>query len=451
MNGQKGWLQREPYVPAVAIFVLTLASRVPFLPADPGVDPDAWRVVQTARELLTAGEYMPSRLPGYPVQEFASALALPFGIRAVNALTAVMSAVAAGFFCLTLRNLGARNWVLAGAALAFVPVVYVNSTTAMDYVWALGFAMVALFFCTARRPLVAGVFLGLAIGCRITSAALFVPLALVLWSRLADQPLRHVATRAARLGASAAIIATICFAPVLLVHGAGFLIFYESGYPDLADVWQLGTVEVWGRIGLLAVTGVTFHVAFQMLGPARFRYNRSDLLVLSSCLVAIIGYAMLYLRLPHESGYLIPIVPFVILLATKTLGWRLAPAFALLLIASPFVSFGTTGLYEGPVITDSWARERARDFAARARERLGSLEPGALVVVGSHQPSIIGIEPAGRVGADVSVVYFAEAEDLRRQVQDGRPIYYTHGMDAFEAKVMGIRLQDYGARELVID
>lgn len=233
-------------------------------------------------------------------------------------------------------------------------------------------------------------------------------------------------------------------------EGLGFLTFYENGYPALAEVWRLATVDVWGRLGLVAVAGLALHMAWRATGGGGFRYGRGDLLVLAACMSAMAVYVALYLRLPHEAGYLIPIVPFVILLATLTLPRRLALGFALVLIASPFASFGASGIYEGPVITDSAVRQRAVDFARRARAALDRLEPGALVVAGSHQPSILGLadEPIRR---DVSVVYFADSGELARRAEDARPIYYLRGMDQYEEAVMGIRLDDYGARELAIE
>src|SRR5256885_10971067 len=53
------------------------ASRLPFLAAGYGTDTDAWKLAFAAREIGTTGHYAPSRLPGYPVQEYASALASP--------------------------------------------------------------------------------------------------------------------------------------------------------------------------------------------------------------------------------------------------------------------------------------------------------------------------------------------------------------------------------------
>jgi hypothetical protein len=57
-----------------ALAILFVVSRAPFLGIGYGTDPDAWRVALTGYWLWEHHEYFPSRLPGYPPPELASAL-----------------------------------------------------------------------------------------------------------------------------------------------------------------------------------------------------------------------------------------------------------------------------------------------------------------------------------------------------------------------------------------
>ena len=196
----------------VAVAVVVLASRLPFLDAGFGTDPDAWRMALASRHLASAGEYEASRLPGYPVPEIVGALACGEAM-ALNGLVAVLSALGAAFFALTLRKLGSRDGVAAALALAMVPVVYINSTCAMDYVWALAFALASLYFVVAACPLAAGVLLGLAIGCRMTSGALLVPLCILL---VRGGGTRRVAVDILKLIGASLLVGAVAFVPVAL-------------------------------------------------------------------------------------------------------------------------------------------------------------------------------------------------------------------------------------------
>lgn len=83
-----------------------------------------------------------------------------------------------------LRELGARSFLALGAGFAFTPIVAVNSVCTMDYLVALAFLLGSALAIVRRRALAAGLLLGLAIGARLSVAAMLLPLALWLWGEL---------------------------------------------------------------------------------------------------------------------------------------------------------------------------------------------------------------------------------------------------------------------------
>ena len=170
----------------LGIPVLVFVTRLPFLSAGYGMDPDAWRVATIAHYLAHSGVYVASRLPGYPVQEFVSSLLSRGGPLALNPATAFCSALAVFFFILILRTLGCRDALLAGFALACLPVVYISSTISMDYIWALAFLLGATYMTLGRRPWLAGIFLGA--GDRVSHHLHAVPLAAIPGHRLPGGP-----------------------------------------------------------------------------------------------------------------------------------------------------------------------------------------------------------------------------------------------------------------------
>ena len=161
------------------VAAISFLLRIPFLFPGFGLDSDAWRVARTARLLVERGTYEASRLPGYPLQEFATALAWAVNPSSPNILTALFSSIAAGLLTLVARRLNLPHSIWIGLAFAAVPVVYIHSVDCMDYMWATSFLLCAWLCAVSNRPFCAGVTLALASGCRLPSLVMLLPLALI--------------------------------------------------------------------------------------------------------------------------------------------------------------------------------------------------------------------------------------------------------------------------------
>jgi len=133
------WLTRRWSTTAsyVALFVVVVSTRVPFLRGTGlGADPDAWRLYLTGRVASASGDYAPSRTPGYPAVEL---VAVAFGHVpwwVYTAATAVVGGVGAVLVAFLARELRVTWWWLVGFGTAFSGVIFVASTTFMDYLWA---------------------------------------------------------------------------------------------------------------------------------------------------------------------------------------------------------------------------------------------------------------------------------------------------------------------------
>ncbi len=135
----------------VLLAVVVFLSRVPFLRNGLGTDPDAWRVANTARSIALSGMYSYSRPPGYPFQEIFYSLMWNASPILFNAVSAIFSVVAFVFFALILSRINCRRPIFGAMALVFIPVVFINSTTSMDYVWALAFILGTLLLCAGSQ------------------------------------------------------------------------------------------------------------------------------------------------------------------------------------------------------------------------------------------------------------------------------------------------------------
>ena len=336
--------ERPPDSPRQAVWfclvlALCLASRLPFLDAGYGNDPDAWELIRAARHLDLTDEYVASRLPGYPLPEFASALLWRGGPIVVNLCTALFSVAAAAAFILSLKRLAVPHPFLAGLAFALTPVVYLNSTTAMDYVWALAFIMAAFHLALRDRPLAAGLSLGAAVACRLTSALMLLPLGLIV---ALDGERSSRLRRLTAFSLATMLVAGLAFRPVVSKYGFGFLSFHQTpAYPDLVTVLSRATLHVWGLVGLLAIAaGVLATVVGRWSRPAvpprPLAASRPPLL---AALAAVVLYAAAYLRLPLEAGYLLPAVPFVLLLLGRLLAHQMFRRVCIGMCLSPFIGY----------------------------------------------------------------------------------------------------------------
>ena len=101
-----------------------------------------------------------------------------FGSTGTNLVSAVFTTLASLFFALSLKILRFKSVFLAAFTFAFVPVIFIHSTTTIDYMIALGFIMAGMYYMLKEQLIVAGILIGLAIGSRITSGAILLPFAI---------------------------------------------------------------------------------------------------------------------------------------------------------------------------------------------------------------------------------------------------------------------------------
>ena len=420
------------------LFALVLLSRLPFLDAGYGLNIDAWRVARAAREIATTGEYSVSRFPGYPLQEITCALFWRGGPCALNALTAIFSAVAATAFAVIVRRLGCRDWFLAGLALAATPIFFVSSVCSKDYMWGLAFVLLSLLSALNYRPAVAGALLGLAIGCRPTSAAMALPIALVV----ADGP-PHGWRSIAKFAAAASIIALLAFMPAFFRYGIGFLTFYANHpRPTGSLILIRSTFEVWGGFGLIAL-GIAAGGAWL----ARKQPHSNNPRIVWSILLILAIYITAYLRLPDQAGYLLPIVPAALLLVCLFSPRPILQIAFFSLLFAPVAEPTPRGIRPGAILADH--QDRLQNLA-NIRDLLQLTESASgnnTFVVGASEPEIAVLTPRLRDGRN-RYVYLMTALEARAAIGDGRHLYYLPAMRKFNYEATGVDLAEYGALDL---
>jgi hypothetical protein len=414
-----------------------------------GRDPDAWRVVIAARELLATGDYGPSRRPGYPVQEFTTALLVNGGTWAVNGMACVMSCVAAAAFAVWLRRLGVKHHLLLALGFACVPVIYINSTSGMDYVWALAFVMCAVALATSGRPLLAGLCAGLAIGTRLTSGAMLLPLALLLAAQ--GPPWRQWLTALARLGLTAIAVGVVCYVPVFIDYGVDFFPGRPAGGgAGWIQALSRATLEVWGLLGCLALAGAAAAALLTRGRTAQGPTPRERRWVSAACATAILLYAIAYARLPLEAGYLVPLVPFTIALVALWVTPLGSAVFASVLCLSAYFGAWSSGFRPlGPIFEDHATREARAARIARLIKAAEALPADSIVFAGHELPEI-----AVTLGRDspqfkrfTSLIWTrAQYQRLKREHHS---IYFVdRSTERYQHRINAVNLNALGARLL---
>jgi hypothetical protein len=290
-------------IPFGVLAVAFFAVRLPYVGFGHGTDPDAWRVAMTAHYLLDTGDYFPSRLPGNPLHELTMTLFISGGWVATNVATALASLAGVWLFARIVKELGLPNGGLLVIAFAFTPLLVINSIATMDYMWTLTLVLGAYYCVITGRPLLAGVLLGLAVGFRLQSVILALPLAYLFWRQGQREALP------AFLLATGGT-AVLAFSPVLAVYGVDFFNYYDApvGYEDVLRL--LGKEA----LGVLGVLGVLAGAALSLTRLARLPRDAAADPHLGVWLITMGLYFVSFSRLPHEVAYLIPVFPFAFLL-----------------------------------------------------------------------------------------------------------------------------------------
>jgi hypothetical protein len=478
-----------------ALLALVVAlSRVPFLGGGYGTDTDGWKLARAAREIATTGHYAPSRLPGFPLQEYVCALVWRGGPTALNGLSALFGTAAAALLYRAFRRLGLRDAWLAALAFAFVPAVYVGSVAAMDYLWAMAFLLAALNRALDGRAAAAGLMLGMATGARITTCVLVLPLALVVAGAGGGGRLR----RALTLAGVAALVAAAWYTPVFLRFGTGFLSYYEPeggqrpfseflhgllvpGRPPFSPLLIAGQATV-GVFGLLGVAGLAFAAA-AALRAALDRASRRAAPPLAPALPAHLTAAfalaiglvvVLYLRLPHDEAYLIPALPFTLALLsawTPRTPFRIALGFILLapfllgidvvppkkgvapLRYSPLAIEGRIAheraIIEptrGPLLMDHDKRTRMMALVRETLPALDRMPAGGLLLAGNLNPVLFYYQPEDP--AHIRYLDMLPRARVDERLRRGESVYYLPDVRSRTIRMLGYDLRDTGAREL---
>jgi len=331
----------------LALLLIAVAlTRLPPVLQGYGADPDAWRVASSASRLWTTGEYQVSRYPGYPLHEIISApLVALGGAAASNGATLIVALLLLAIWNrIALRE--ARHPAILVITLALTPLFLKNSVVTMDYIWSLFFLVLALDNALQKNALLAGVFVGLAAGFRMANLVALVPVGVLFLDQIqlrrirfrrsqSQQPqVRQSPPDPFQLSQSRSLHPILMFMGVALgttllsylpvILTLGLERWYAETAAQLASIRQhndlgfrmflyrsvyaFGPLAVIAAIGFLGARWKEFTRMFRSFDP-----------LVWSPVAGIVVYSLVFFSLPLEREYLLPLVPFLLLLSDRFL------------------------------------------------------------------------------------------------------------------------------------
>jgi len=341
------------YLPFFTLFLIVLISRLPFLWAGYGIEEDSWAIAISTYFTKTTGIVEPSRLPGHPVHEFPLVWLWNGGHVLSNFLSALYSAIGIVFFALILKQLKFKHFFIASLAFAFVPVYYISSTYTIDFVFTQTYVLISFYLLLNKKYYLSGIFLGLAVGCRITSGAMLLPYIIIAWQQ---HHLKENFITLLKLGIPMGLIAIASFIPIINQYGSGFFMYYDQfPYPSIPKFIYKLIFGVWGFLGATAflIAKIYYFINNKKIEKGALFETGIDKKIITASMLVIVLYIISYFRLPQKAGYMIPTIPFAILLAGYYLNSKAFKLLCVALIVSPFVcSINLTDKYRGATYSD---------------------------------------------------------------------------------------------------
>jgi hypothetical protein len=443
--------------------LIVLLSRLPFLKYGYGLDQDAWGVANTARDIAKSHQYSMARPPGSPLSEIFYSLIWNSGPFIFNLVTALFSSIMFLFFALSLRELKLKNYLIAALALAFTPIIYINSTTSMDYIWALAMICGALYYSIGKKPVIAGIYLGIATTARITSGAMLIPLGIILLFYNSNTDNKNIKNKYADIITFTGItllIGIAGFLPAFLKYGSSFFTFYECNY-NLLSILKMMSLEIWGQIGLISIFAVlSISIIFKLYN--RFAGTGESKIILLSCLSVVILYGIAFLRLPAESAYLIPIIPFVIISVGLISPQKIFLFFCAGIIISPFIGLNHSLQITSPVINNYAARKTITKEISNIVQKSVKIHGNSVIVCGYYLPQVqtmvqkyvndnrcsvlnsATIEVKKDDSTNIRYVWIINSNNYPEYSQKGYKIYYLKNIDEFSLTWFGYDISKRG-------
>ncbi|MET3535566.1 glycosyltransferase family 39 protein [Chryseobacterium limigenitum] len=368
----------------IIIALIILLSRIPFIFNSLGQDLDGWREVYSGKILSEYHIYNVSRFPGYPFPEFVFSLFYKQPYWYLNSLSILFTMGACIFFYRILEYFKVSLSFLLAVSLSFIPIIYLNSTVVMDYNWSLFFMLGSLYFILIKKKWAAVIFFGLMISCRLNNAIFLPAFTFIAYFQLGKN-LKETIIFSVLLVLSAIFF----FLPVIVRYEGDFLHSYGTESVSLFSLFSLSTLYVYGAIGTL---GILASLVMQFFTD---RFKNIQLLLkdyfIVFCFLMIFINFIFFVKFPLESGYLIPSIPFILIILQRILSDKLMKFALFSLLISPFlIHINTKKVHiKGSIFMNENYEDQELQYCKILIQKIKSTPENSVIHVGNFYEQLV--------------------------------------------------------------
>ncbi|MGH2602101.1 MAG: hypothetical protein ACRDJ9_22280, partial [Dehalococcoidia bacterium] len=215
------------------------------------------------------------------------------------------------------------------------------------------------------------------------------------------RPYARLARQIGLLAGTTALVTLLAYLPVLWTYGARFWNYAPSSVSADVIVQMVGQRGL-GVIGAIVALVVLARSWRRLLALPRLLRTDPHLLL---WLLTVVIYALIFLRLPVDAGYLIPIYPFAFLLVARVLARWALPVIVVATLLSGVVDLDIQRIHNfDPAIAARevrpswraatlWNDARTRTRWQRFAERIGEtpVPPHSAVLTLGAFPDVAGL------------------------------------------------------------
>lgn len=301
---------------------------------------DIYSVLDTGTNFLKAGVWIPSRNPGYFVHEFFTMILNAVGGSVLTNLgTIAMALIAIYCFILICKKFDVPHYKIIVLAMSVNPTFWINAASTTDHIWALGFILSGFVLILRKNYFIGSLLFGLSIGSRLSSFVAVIGILAFFWFT-AKEDRRKIILATVVSG----ILSMLFYVPSLINahYTLGFLAPLVGGSEFWTPILRIGRF-VYKNIYLWGLPASIMLVPMVIIIIKKWRDLFSSKWFAISILSAImvVGYEALYLQYPLKIAYLLPMLPFILIILAIGLKDhpKLLVAFTVLILIHNFVNF----------------------------------------------------------------------------------------------------------------
>ncbi|MDI6643669.1 MAG: hypothetical protein QME14_01315 [Methanobacteriaceae archaeon] len=200
----------------------------------------------------------------------------------------------------------------------------------MDYMWALTFIMISWYLILKNKYLMAGLMMGLAISSRPTSLFLMIPFLYLVYNDA--NPKKNIF----KFTFLAFLTSILLFLPLYLEYGLSFLTYYPFSISWMT-VWSDASYY-FGSIAIIVGIILIFYNLKNLYNKIVLEKDKMFIFLVISIFFIILPF----IKAPYEIAYLIPAIPFVLLLLNGISKKKFFVIFCILLLLNSFISLNVT-------------------------------------------------------------------------------------------------------------